>query len=217
MGVLMGKSDHLLCVMGQIVTAYPPPLSVQLVARYGRDPFLVLIACLLSLRARDVLTEKIVHELFAQVRSPEQLCHFPEKRLRDIIKPLGMYKRRALVLKTVSCRLVRDFGGHVPATERELLSLDGVGRKTAQLVLGEAFGKPALCVDTHVHRIANHLGLVATKTPAQTEIALKKLFKPAQWRFVYQTLLVWGQQVCKSGKKVCVCRKVLRDAGLDWK
>jgi endonuclease-3 len=202
--------------MRRLVSVYSPPLSVQLVDRYGPDPFLVLIACLLSLRARDVLTEKIVHKLFALIKTPKQLCAFPLGELEAIIRPLGMYRRRAVVLKGVSCQLVSDFGGQVPRTEQELLSLDGVGRKTAQLVLGEAFGLPALCVDTHVHRIANHLGLVKTKTPAQTEAALKKLFAPEQWRDVYHMLLIWGQQVCKSGKKTCVCRKVLRDAGLEW-
>lgn len=173
------------------------PMGYQLIAEYGKDPFLILIACLLSLRARDQVTYPVVRKLFTRVRTPQALSDLSQHDLEQMIRPLGLYHRKAEVLRAVSRDLIDRYAGKVPATEHELLSLPGVGRKTANLVLGLGFGIPAICVDVHVHRIANKLGLVHTKTPEQTERALMKIIPKAQWLAVNRLFVTWGQHHCR--------------------
>ena len=177
--------------------AFGDPMGYQLIAEYGKDPFLILIACLLSLRARDQVTYPVVRKLFALVRTPQELCALPRHELEELLRPLGLYRRKAEVLYAVSRELIARYAGKVPATEQELLSLPGVGRKTANLVLGLGFDIPAICVDVHVHRIANRLGLVHTKTPEQTERALMQIIPKNQWLDVNRLFVTWGQHHCK--------------------
>lgn len=175
---------------------YPLPLSDVVVAEYGRDPFLILISCLLSLRAKDSMTIFVVRDLFATVRTPAQLHALPLSALECIIRRIGFYKNKARTLHHVAGVIEHEFGGQVPRTYEQLTSIKGVGPKTANLVLGVAFGVPAICVDVHVHRISNRLGLIATTTPEQTEAALQKLVPKKFW-IAWNTLLVmWGQNVC---------------------
>lgn len=175
---------------------YPLPLSDVVVAEFGCDPFLILISCLLSLRAKDSMTIHVVRDLFAVVRTPVQLSATPLPTLERIIKRIGFYKTKARTLHHVAAVIEREFGGQVPRTYAQLTSIKGVGPKTANLVLGVAFGVPAICVDVHVHRISNRLGLIATITPEQTEAALQKLLAKKYW-IEWNTLLVmWGQNVC---------------------
>jgi endonuclease III len=119
--------------------------------------------------------------------------------------PLGFYKRKAQILHDVSKEIIERFHGKVPSTETELLSIKHVGQKTAHLVLSMAFDIPAICVDTHVHRIANHLGLVETRTPEETEAALKKMIPKKWWSKINDIFVRWGQNVCKSNTKKCRC------------
>lgn len=174
----------------------PEPMCTVLASQYNNDPFVILIACLLSLRARDSVTMPIVQKLLTQARTPQQLLSLSDKALQTIIYSLGFYKRKTFVLKTVARELIERFNGKVPDSENDLLSLTGVGRKTANLVLAEAFGRPAIAVDTHVHRLANVLGLVKTKTPEQTEQALMKLVPKNYWRSINRLLVTCGQQKC---------------------
>ncbi|HBL98667.1 TPA: endonuclease III [Candidatus Dependentiae bacterium] len=191
--------------MKRVVAEFPPPLSVQLVQEMGRDPFLILISCLLSLRARDVMTYPVVKKLWARAKGPKELLTIPMHELEAIIRPIGFFRKKAAVLHAVSKELLERFGGKVPSTREELLSLSGVGRKTANLVLSEAFGVPAICVDTHVHRIANHMHMVKTKTVEETERALERLAPREQWSQINHILVAWGQWVCKSGQRKCTC------------
>lgn len=174
----------------------PPPMSVALVKEYGRDPFLVLISCLLSLRARDVVTYGISKKLYERARTPQELVKIDIKELEQLFHPLGFYRRKALSVHDVCQTLLDRFGGKVPHTEEELLSIKGVGRKTANLVLGIGFGIPAICVDTHVHRISNRLGWVETTNPDDTEFALQKIVPRERWIELNNLFVMWGQNVC---------------------
>ena len=186
-----------------LVGKVPEPMSIQLVQDYGRDPYLVLIACLLSLRSRDVVTYHVCKELFRLVRTPQQMLKIPQEDLEALIHKIGFFRLKATILKEVSQQLIDQFNGKVPETEQELLSIKGVGRKTANLVLAEAFNKPAICVDVHVHRLSNQLGLVNTKNPDETEFALQKIFPPNQWREINRLLVMLGQNSCSPKADNC--------------
>lgn len=192
------RSDviQLIHQLEKLVQGLPEPMCTYLAHRYNHDPFIILIACLLSLRARDVATLPIVEKLLLKARTPQELMRISDKDLETLLYPLGFYRRKAAVLKTVSHDLIERFQERVPDNEKALLSLPGVGRKTANLVLSEAFGKPAIAVDTHVHRLANQLGLVHTKTPEQTEQALIKIVPQKYWRSINRLLVTCGQQKC---------------------
>jgi endonuclease III len=179
------------------------PMSVMLVEDFGRDPFIILISCLLSLRAKDTVTYPVSKILFKKVRTPGELLKVPLQELEEIFYPLGFYRKKAITVKAVSKELIDRFGGEVPSTEEELLSLKGVGRKTANLVLGMAFNKPAICVDTHVHRLSNRLGWVATQHPDQTEQELKRLVPEEYWIDLNNYLVMWGQNICVPISPFC--------------
>lgn len=180
-----------------LVGKVPEPMSLLLVHEYGKDPYLILIACLLSLRSRDVVTYQVCHELFKWVKTPQEMIKIPTAQLEAIIHKIGFFRRKAHILKEVSAALIERFDSKVPDTELDLLSLPGVGRKTANLVLAVAFDIPAICVDVHVHRLANQLGLVHTKTPEETEYALQKLYHPKQWHNINRLLVMLGQNKAK--------------------
>jgi len=191
------------------------PMSFFIAKKYHNDPFLILVSCLLSLRARDTMTLPVSEKLFLRARTPDQLLKIPIHELEKIVHPLGFYRQKARTLHSVSKELITRFNGKVPHTEEDLLSLKGVGRKTANLVLGVAFGIPAICVDTHVHRLSNALGLVRTKTPDQTEVALKKIIPEKDWIEFNKLLVVWGQQVPR--KQQVVLLKKLLERGIKTK
>ncbi len=175
---------------------FPEPLINSLIKEFGKDPFLILIGCLMSLRVRDTQTAKVCSILFKQARTPEQIYRMSLADLEKILHPLGFYKRKAKILHDVSGEIIKRFHGRVPDNKADLLSIKGVGHKTANLVLGMAFGIPAICVDTHVHKISNKLGLVKTRTPDQTEKALERIVPKKYW-IEFNTLLVkWGQNSC---------------------
>jgi endonuclease III len=180
-----------------------PPLIDLIVKEYGKDPFLILISCLLSLRARDTFTITICHRLFAHIRTPEELVKLSIEELQTLLRPLNFYRKKAFVLHEVCTELLNRFNGKVPQTEEELLSLKGVGRKTATLVLGQAFDIPAICVDTHVHRVSNRLGWVQTTKPQDTEEELKKVVPRDKWIKLNYLLVVWGQNICVPISPLC--------------
>lgn len=190
------------------------PAVTRISQQENRDPFLVLIGTLLSLRTKDDVTEKALSALTAKARTPQQLMRIPEKQLQKLIYPVGFYRTKSRVLLGVSRTLLEKYNGIVPDSMDELLSIKGVGRKTANLVLNEAFGKPGICVDTHVHRISNRMGIVCTRNPHETERALEKVL-PVQYWIIYNTLLVtFGQKICKPVSPLCstcplshMCRK----------
>lgn len=172
------------------------PASIQIVEEYGKKPYLVLISCLLSLRTKDTVSLPASQRLFGHAQTPREMLKLPLSLIEKLIYPTGFYRRKARLLHEVSADLLARFKGNVPHTFKELTSISGVGSKTANLVLGMAFDIPAICVDTHVHRISNRLGLVKTRTPDETEAALKKMLPPTQWIEYNNLLVMWGQNIC---------------------
>ncbi|MCK5376579.1 MAG: endonuclease III [Acidobacteria bacterium] len=162
----------------------------------SRSPYRLLVACIISLRTKDEVTSAASRRLFALADNVDLLADLEEDRIAQAIYPAGFYNTKARQLRQIAAILRDDFGGEVPATEADLLALPGVGRKTANLVLGLGFGKPAICVDTHVHRISNRLGLVRTKTPEQTERALTGVLPRDLWIPINDLLVTFGQNRC---------------------
>jgi len=197
---------HVMTIMGLLregTTGMEPPASVTLVREYGRDPFLVLIACLLSLRTKDTISLPVSRRLFSWAQTPQEILSLSVEDIQKLIYPVAFYRRRAVNLKEVCAALIERFDGKVPDTREKLMSLPGVGLKTANLVLSMGFNVSALCVDTHVHRISNRFGLVHTKTPEETEKALQKVIPQDLWIEYCNLLVMWGQNVCKARGQRC--------------
>ena len=169
----------------------------------GRDPFKILIGCLLSLRTKDETTGPAAARLFALAGTAEDMLHLSVEQIARAIYPVGFYRTKAGTILEICRTLTERHGGQVPATMEQLLALKGVGRKTANLVLTLGFQTPAICVDTHVHRISNRWGYVRTNNPADTEFALRRKLPKAYW-MVYNDLLVsFGQNICKPISPLC--------------
>lgn len=178
------------------VDGFQVPLINQIIQEFGDDPYLILIACLLSLRARDVMTIHVCRELFVRCKTPQEIIDVPIEELEKIVYRTGYYKTKARVLKDVSLHIRDKFRGIVPNSYESLMSIKGIGPKTANLVLGMGFGVPSICVDTHVHRISNRLGIISTKTADQTEAALKNILSKSDWIEFNKLLVMWGQNIC---------------------
>jgi endonuclease III len=162
------------------------------------DPFRVLIATLLSARTQDATTLAASTRLFKVARTPRTMARLPVRRIEALIYPVSFYRHKAKHLKATCAMLVDRFGGRVPTTMEELLTLPGVGRKTANLVLILAFkSQQNICVDTHVHRISNRLGWVRTRTPDETEASLYQATAEQWWPYINLYLVTWGQNVCR--------------------
>lgn len=176
---------------------------VERIGSKGRDPFRVLAACLLSLRTKDEVTDAASARLFARASTPQQILSLTPVQIQKLIYPVGFYRTKAKRLRQICQHLIGRFRGKVPDTMEELLTLPGVGRKTANLVLAAGFGKPAICVDIHVHRISNRLGYVKTRNPHETETALRGKLPRRYW-IAYNALLVrFGQKVCRPVSPWC--------------
>lgn len=160
------------------------------------DPFRTLISCLLSLRTQDKNTAKASASLFAVADTPQKIINLPVKKLEKLIYSSGYYKNKAKSIKHVCNVLLEKYNGKVPETKKELLSIKGIGPKTANIVLCFAYGKCVIPVDTHVHRIPNRLGLVKTKKPEETELKLMELFPKKYWREINTTFILFGKNIC---------------------
>ncbi len=179
------------------------PTAVGVVAEESRDPFRILISCLISLRTKDEVTAVASARLFRLATAPQRMAELPPAAIARAIYPAGFYRTKARTIRDICRALLERHGGKVPDTMGELLSLKGVGRKTANLVLTIGFGKPGICVDTHVHRISNRLGIVATKTPEQTEFALRQVLPRRHWIPYNDLLVTFGQNICKPISPLC--------------
>jgi endonuclease-3 len=178
------------------------PIVSQL-AKERRDPFEILISTLLSLRTKDEVTATATERLFALASTPEQMLALPAERIRRAIYPVGFYRNKAETIRHVCRELIGRFGSRVPGTIEALLTIKGVGRKTANLVVALGFDGAGLCVDTHVHRISNRLGYVRTRTPEETEFALRDKLPRGYW-LRYNTLLVaFGRNTCRPISPLC--------------
>ncbi|OGM06104.1 hypothetical protein A2129_00975 [Candidatus Woesebacteria bacterium GWC1_42_13] len=178
---------------------YYKPIPLE---TFGKNPFKTLVSTFLSSRTLDVTTHLAVRKLFDKAPTVRKLSEINIKSLRELIYPVGFYNRKARQLTRLAKIILKEFKGEIPETREELMTLPGVGRKTANLVLNRAFAKPAIAVDTHVHKIVNILGWIKTKTPEETEIALQKILPRKYWRDTNRLLVSIGQQY--RGRKLKV-------------
>jgi endonuclease-3 len=176
---------------------------VSHLAAEERDPFVILISTLLSLRTKDEVTAVATEKLFQLASTPETMLRVSLPKIAKTIYPVGFYHVKARTIHHVCRELIERFSSKVPDNLDDLLSIKGVGRKTANLVIALAYGKEAICVDTHVHRISNRLGYVKTKTPEETEFALRKKLPRSHW-IIYNTVMVaFGRKTCKPVSPLC--------------
>jgi endonuclease III len=183
---------------------------VGVVARTSaRDPFRILISCLLSLRTKDKTTSEASARLFALAHTPAELLKLSRRRIERVIFPVGFYRTKAKAIHAICRRLLEVYGGKVPQTIEELLTLPGVGRKTANLVVTVGYQKPGICVDIHVHRISNRWGYVKTRTPEETEQALRAKLPNRYWITFNDLLVPYGQNLCQPVSPFCSRCKLL--------
>ncbi|BBO17968.1 endonuclease III [Candidatus Brocadia pituitae] len=168
-----------------------------------RTPFHVLISCILSLRTKDQTTREASNRLFVLADNPEEMVKIPVERLEKIIYPVGFYRTKARKIKEICEVLIKSYFGKVPDEIDELLKLNGVGRKTANLVVTLGYQKPGICVDTHVHRITNRWGYVKTRNPYETEFALREKLPAKYWLTINDLLVTFGQNICLPVSPKC--------------
>ncbi len=170
---------------------------------FHRTPYTILMATLLSLRTKDEITASVCSNLFSIADNPFDILNISIDKLEDIIKPTGMYHKKAQTLKDVSKELIDRFDSKVPSTKEELLSLKGVGIKTANIVLNNAFNIPTIAVDTHVHRVSNILGLVDTKNDKDTLKILEQNIPKEYWSILNFSIVSFGQTICLPRNPKC--------------
>jgi endonuclease-3 len=195
-GIDNRRMQHVLRHLQAVYDAGTAPI-VTFIAVATRDPFRVLASCILSLRTQDATTAAASERLFALAPDVHALARANVEAIRNAIYPVGFYKTKAPRLVAMAKRIVAEFDGRVPDDIDTLLTFDGIGRKTANLVVTAGYGKPGICVDTHVHRISNRWGYVRTKTPEETETALRKKLPRRYWLRYNDLLVAFGQTVCR--------------------
>lgn len=188
---------------------------VTLIAIQEKDPFKVLISTILSLRTKDEVTIEASKRIYKILKSPEDINKLSNKDIEKAIYPVGFYKRKTIVIRKICERLIEEFECKVPCDLDTLLTFDGVGRKTANLVLSEGFQVPAMCVDVHVHRISNRFGYIRTKDPEETEFRLREKLPQKHWIKYNSLLVALGQYICRPISPYCskcpvnsYCKKV---------
>jgi endonuclease III len=194
--------NTVMCILREVAPSWSAPVVTQM-ASLSRDPYLVLIACLLSLRTKDETTGPAARRLFALADTPEKMLTLTPAQIERAIYPVGFYKTKAQTMLEISQILVEQYGGRVPDEIEALLTFKGVGRKTANLVVTQGFQKPGICVDTHVHRISNRWGYVQTKTPEETEMALRAKLPHPYWIEINDLLVAMGQTICHPTSPKC--------------
>ena len=167
------------------------------------SPYQTLISCILSLQAKDEITEVISEELFRVAKTPEQMLKIPQKKLERIIFSSGYYRVKARTIKHISKELITRFNSKVPQTREELMSIKGIGPKTANIVLAFSFNQPVIPVDTHVNRIPNRIGWIKTKNPEQSEIALMEVIPKSYWADFNGIFVLFGKTVCLPVSPLC--------------
>ena len=194
--------DRFVAVIEANYRQWNPPI-ITFIANRGATPFEVLVSTLLSLRTKDEVTGEAAKRLLEVARTPEAMVALDAKAIERLIYPGGFYPTKARRLLAISRILLDRYGGRVPDTLDELTALPGVGRKTANLVLVEGFKIPAICVDTHVHRISNRIGYVKTKNPDKTERALRQKLPKRHWVRYNELLVAFGQVLCRPVSPFC--------------
>lgn len=201
-GIIPFNIDRFVATLTKAYREWRAPI-ITLIANRGATAFEVLVSTILSLRTKDEVTAAAAARLFEKARTPEILLALGEKETARLIYPVGFYPTKARRLMAISRIIIETHQGCVPDTLEGLLALPGVGRKTANLVLVEGFGIPAICVDTHVHRISNRIGYVCTKTPEQTEMALREKLPRSHWIHYNELLVAFGQVICRPVSPFC--------------
>jgi endonuclease-3 len=204
--------DDILSVLQTATANLVDPLVTH-ISKKRRDPFQILIATILSLRTKDTTTYKASRELFAVANTPNEILKLPVEELEKLIYPVGFYHRKALTIRTICERLIEEFNGEVPSSLETLLSFKGVGRKTANLVVTMGFNKPGICVDVHVARITQRIGIVPIKGEKdgkvvfhdadRVEMILRKILPKKWWISINDILVRWGQNICAPISPKC--------------
>jgi endonuclease-3 len=189
-------------ILRRAARAWRTPYVTELSQR-RRAPFHILISTMLSLRTKDAVTAEASQRLFALAHTPATILTLLPRQIEKAIYPVGFYRVKARNILNVCRALLDQYDGRVPDDIDELVKLPGVGRKTANLVVTLGYGKPGICVDTHVHRITNRWGYVQTKTPEQTEMALREKLPRAYWIEINDELVALGQNICHPTSPKC--------------
>ncbi|MDR3115678.1 MAG: endonuclease III [Treponema sp.] len=179
------------------------PAVSTVAEQYKRDPWAILVSTIISLRTKDAVTLTVSQALLQKAPNPAGLAALPEEEVARLVYPAGFYRTKAANLKKIAAILMEQYRHRVPATMEELLALPGVGRKTANLVLTEAFDLDGICVDIHVHRISNRLGWVSSVHPEQTETALRAALPRKYWKGINALLVLYGQRLCRPVSPFC--------------
>ncbi|MFX0050820.1 MAG: endonuclease III domain-containing protein [Candidatus Hodarchaeota archaeon] len=219
--------DLILTKLSRATKELNDPIVTQ-ISKVKRDPFRILITTILSLRTKDEMTHKASHQLFMRADSPEKMIQIPRKEIEQIIYPVGFYRKKAETIHAICRRLIDKYQGRVPDSLEELLSFKGVGRKTANLVITLGYGKPGICVDTHVARITQRIGIVQIKGEVdnklifhdadQVEMILRVILPKNWWIPINDILVTWGQNICTpiSPKcSLCVINDVCLKIGVE--
>jgi endonuclease-3 len=206
---LKDKDIHsVMTILEEQIQKWQTPIVTQL-AQKGRSPFKILLSTVLSLRTKDETTREASNRLFALGWTPQQILQHTASEIEQAIYPVGFYREKARNILDICRELIKCYGGAVPSEIDKLIRLKGVGRKTANLVITLGFGKPGICVDIHVHRITNRWGYVKTKTPDQTEVALRKKLPSEYWLVINDYLVTYGQNLCRPVSPFCSqCRLI---------
>lgn len=195
--------DKIMKELLKVTKRMPMPVVTEIKLVTNKDAYKILISTMLSLRTKDSTTRDASMRLFEKAGNPKDMLKLSEEEIAKLIYPVGFYRVKAKNILEVSKTIIDDYNGKVPDEIDELLKLRGVGRKVANLVVTEAFDKYGICVDTHVHRISNRFGYVSTKKPEQTEFALRKKLPKKYWRVYNDTLVIYGQNLCKPINPLC--------------
>jgi len=194
--------DEIVRVLKTMVKGYSLPIVTEMIQTH-RDPFKVLISTILSLRTKDETTRRATYRLFSVATTPHEMIKLPASKIERLIYPVGFYKNKARTILATCLRLINDYEAQVPDSIDELLKFKGVGRKTANLVLTLGYNKLGICVDVHVHRITNRWGMVRTRTPEETEMALRQILPQKYWIIINDLLVAYGQNLCRPTSPFC--------------
>jgi endonuclease-3 len=204
--------NRVLSTLARKIDGLELPAVEKISESQKEDPFQILISALLSARTQDATTLEASTRLFARAGTPRAMMKLTVKQIERLIYPVSFYRNKAVFVKDASRMLVEKFGGGVPSTLEELITLPGVGRKTANLVMILAFrSRQNICVDIHVHRISNRLGWVRTRTPEETEQALYEVIPRRWWPLINLYLVTWGQNTCRPVYPRCRDCAIVRD------
>ena len=204
----MTRAQRARLIDERLAAYYPnPPIPLD-----HRDPFTLLVAVLLSAQCTDVRVNQVTPALFARASDPAEMAHLPVAEVLDIVRPCGLGPQKAKAIVGLSELLMRDHGGVVPADLAQLEALPGVGHKTAQVVMAQAFGVPSFPVDTHIHRLAKRWKLSKGTHVLETERDLKKLFPPERWNQLHLQIIYYGREHCSArgcdGTRCPICAEL---------